>query len=59
MSMPLDLVKAPQQIKATLRRLEQVQGSGQNTARLLSKEMSTECILPAYKLRCILAYSEH
>lgn len=30
-STPLDLVKAPQQIIATLRRLEQVQGLGQNS----------------------------
>lgn len=28
-SLPLDLVKAPQQIETTLRRLEQVQGPGQ------------------------------
>lgn len=34
-SLPLDLVKAPQQIKVTLRRLEQVQGPGQNAATLL------------------------
>lgn len=40
-SMPLDLVKAPQQIKATLRRLEQVQGPGQNTATLSCKKLST------------------
>lgn len=43
MSITLDLVKAPQQIKDTLRRLEQVRGPGQNTARLLSKKMTTEC----------------
>lgn len=35
MSLLLDLVKAPQQIKMTLRRLEQVQGPGLNTATLL------------------------
>lgn len=53
MSLPLDLVKAPQQIKATLRRLEQVQGPGQNTARLLNKVM--KCLQSMYCLyiKCI------
>lgn len=54
MSSTLDLVKAPQQIKATLRRLEQVQGPGQNTARLLNRVCVMKCqlslVLPAYKL---------
>ena len=36
--MPLDLVKAPQQTKAPLRRLEQVQGSVQDTAAALPGE---------------------
>lgn len=37
MSLLLDLVKAPQQIQITLRRLEQVQGPGQNTATVLTQ----------------------
>lgn len=37
MSLPLDLVKAPQQVKAALRRLEQVQGLWQNAARVWLK----------------------
>ena len=50
MPSPLDLVKAPQQIKATLRRLEQVQGPRQNTATLFNTsvcdEMSAAFFLP-------------
>lgn len=54
LAMPLDLVKAPQQIKATLRRLEQVQGSGQNTARSLIKDESSEGTLSAHKAGLML-----
>lgn len=58
-STPLDLVKAPQQIIATLRRLEQVQGLGQNTERVSCKKLSAASLYGG-NIQCwILVCADH